>query len=165
MGISSFCVYDLWAPVKCCWRDVLSEVMGYERMLLWRKFSINCVHPTSAKDFCLEKHQLLPWLFSFYRVFPNHKGFQSNDHLGYIAPIMWHRSNIGYCIFLQHSFQIEIWIKEKLTRTRGSFSSLLLPFSWTECRQQRGINSKNFQIVGFSSKPFKEIAQVKKLFL
>ena len=74
--------------------------MGYERMLLWRKFSINCVHPTSAKDFCLGKHQPLPWLFSFYRVFPNHKGFQSNDHLGYIAPIMWHRSNIGYCVFL-----------------------------------------------------------------
>ena len=98
MGISSFCAYDLWAPVKCCWRDVLSEVMGYERMLLWRKFSINCVHPTSAKDFCLGKHQLLPWLFSFYRVFPNHKGFQSNDHLGYIAPIMCRRSNVGYCI-------------------------------------------------------------------
>ena len=128
---------------------------------IFNKFS----SPHKCKRFLLwEKYQLLAF-FSFYRVFPNHKGFQSNDHLGYIAPIMWHRSNIGYCIFLQHSFQIEIWIKEKLTRTRGSFSSLLLPFSWTECRQQRGINSKNFQIVGFSSKPFKEIAQVKKLFL
>ena len=40
---------DLWAPVKCCWRDVLSGVMGYERMLLWRKFPINCVHPTHRK--------------------------------------------------------------------------------------------------------------------
>ena len=105
-GISSFCECDLWAPVKCCWRDVLSEVMGYERMLLWRKFSINFLFTpsTSVKDFCLEKFQLMPGLalhFSFYRVFPNHKGFQSNDHLGYIAPIMCHRSNIGYCIFLQ----------------------------------------------------------------
>ena len=47
-------------------------------------------------------------IFSFYRVFPNHKGFQSNDHLGYIAPIMCHRSNIGYCIFLQPSLLEEM---------------------------------------------------------
>ena len=45
---------DLWAPVKCCWRDVLSGVMGYERMLLWRKFPINCVHPTAIPKFSLK---------------------------------------------------------------------------------------------------------------
>ena len=45
---------DLWAPVKCCWRDVLSGVMGYERMLLWRKFPINCVHPTASAKFSLK---------------------------------------------------------------------------------------------------------------
>ena len=96
MGISSF--PDLWALAKCCWRDVLSKVMGYERMLLRRKFSINWVQkcktplPGKISSFALALH------FPFYRVFPNHKGFQSNDHLGYIAPIMCRRSNIGYCI-------------------------------------------------------------------
>ena len=45
-------------------------------------------------------------ILPFYRVFPNHKGFQSNDHLGYIAPIMPHRSNIKY-IFVQPSSSLK----------------------------------------------------------
>ena len=100
---------DLWAPVKCCWRDVLSGVMGYERMLLWRKFPINCVHPTHRKcKIFFENTNFYPFLciLPFYRVFPNHKGFQSNDHLGYIAPIMPHRSNIKY-IFVQPSSSLK----------------------------------------------------------
>ena len=63
--------------------------------------------PPQVQNF-LWKHQLLSFSlhFAFYRVFPNHKGFQSNDHLGYIAPIMPHRSNIKY-IFVQPSSSLK----------------------------------------------------------
>ena len=64
-------------------------------------------HAPQVQNF-LWKHQLLSFSlhFAFYRVFPNHKGFQSNDHLGYIAPIMPHRSNIKY-IFVQPSSSLK----------------------------------------------------------
>ena len=64
-------------------------------------------HAPQVQNF-LWKHQLLSFSlhFAFYRVFPNHKGFQSNDHLGYIAPIMPHRSNIKY-FFVQPSSSLK----------------------------------------------------------